>query len=195
MTQSQIQSLGDFLSFYSTDLYYINQFQIFKTGKIDPNSYIEKKVGSFYSFLIEFRVIRNIPQGTINKILEETLFWVNSEDCDNVDFFAETLASKGLTRGVMTSMASKILFLNNPWKILPMDSLARKTLNQKQNNYATYKINLEYYIKENESTFTAMLNFTNPLITVIHKNFKELSDLEIISRNRIIDKLLWTSGK
>jgi hypothetical protein len=195
MTNKQIQALGNFLNYYQTDLNYIKQFQDFKSNKIKPEKYIEKVPGSFYSFLIEFRVIRNLPKLTVGVLLIETLNWINSANADDVDLFANRLAEKGITKGVMTSMASKILFLNNPWKILPMDSLARKTLNQKQNIYSIYNNNIKIFIKENESTVDSILNYTESLTTIIHKEFLGLNDLDTICKNRIIDKILWTLGK
>ena len=195
MTNKQIQALGNFLNYYQTDLNYIKQFQDFKSNKITLEQYIEKGPGSFYSFLIEFRVIRNLPRNTVDKLLFETLIWVNSKNADDVDLFAKRLAENGVTKGVMTSMASKILFLNNPWEILPMDSLARKTLNQKQNIYSIYNNNIKIFIKENESIVDSSLNYTESLTTIIHKEFLGLNDLDTICKNRIIDKILWTLGK
>jgi hypothetical protein len=195
MTNKQIQALGNFLNYYQTDLNYIKQFQDFKSKKITLEKYIEKVPGSFYSFLIEFRVIRNLPRNTVDKLLFETLIWVNSKNADDVDLFAQRLAENGVTKGVMTSMASKILFLNNPWEILPMDRLARSTLNQNQNNYSLYCKNIKIFIIENESIFNSLLNYSNSLTTLIHQEFYELNDLDTICKNRIIDKILWTLGK
>ena len=177
-------------------MYYIKQFQDFKEGKISADDYIKKEAGSFYSFLIDFRVVRNFPSGTVDKLLAETSLWIKNGDSDNVDLFAEKLANSGLTRGkIMASMASKILFLNNPWHIIPMDSLARKTLNQKQNKYSVYNKNIETFINENETFLVKSIYYTNPLTEIIHKEFPDLKDLNFICKNRIVDKLLWTSGK
>lgn len=196
MTAIQIQAIGNFLTYYQADLNYIRKFQDFKNGKITPENYIKKVDGSFYSFLIEFRVVRNFPSGTVDKLLAETFKWINSENPDDVDLFAEKLANSGLTRGkLMASMASKILFLNNPWKIIPMDSLARKTLNQKQNKYSIYNEKLIKFRKENETIFESSINYTNPLTTIIHSEFEDLENLNLICKNRIVDKLLWTNGK
>lgn len=195
MTEKQIQAIGNFLTYYQTDLNYIKQFHDFKTNKISAENYIQKAHGSFYSFLIEFRVVRNFPSGTVDKLLNETSNWVNSQHANDVDLFAQKLAEKGLTKGVMTSMASKILFLNNPWEILPMDSLARKTLNHKENKYSIYNDKLEIFKQESKSVFDSALNYTNSLTSIIHQEFSGLSDLETICRNRIIDKILWTLGK
>lgn len=196
MTAIQIQAIGNFLTYYQADLNYIRKFQDFKNGKITPENYIKKEDGSFYSFLIEFRVVRNFPSGTVDKLLAETFRWINSENPDDVDLFAEKLANSGLTRGkLMASMASKILFLNNPWKIIPMDSLARKTLNQKQNKYSIYNEKLIKFRKENETIFESSINYTSPLTMIIHSEFEDLENLNLICKNRIVDKLLWTNGK
>ena len=196
MTTIQIQAIGNFLTYYKADLNYIRRFQDFKNGKITPENYIKKEEGSFYSFLIEFRVVRNFPSGTVNKLLAETSKWIKKENPDDVDLFAETLANSGLTRGkVMASMASKILFLNNPWEIIPMDSLARKTLKQKENKYIIYNQNLIKFRNKNEKLFESSLNYMNPLTEIIHNEFEDLENLNLICKNRIVDKLLWTNGK
>ncbi|PAM95514.1 hypothetical protein B4N84_09610 [Flavobacterium sp. IR1] len=195
MTLIQIQSIGQFLTYYKTDLYYIKRFQDFKLNPDNLSNYIKKDVGSFYSFLIEFKVVRNFTRGNVHKLLEETLSWINSKNSDNVDLFAERLSQSDLTRGnVTTSMASKILFLNNPWEIIPMDRLARKTLRQKENSYSIYSQKLIHFRKNNELVFDENLAYVNHLIEFIHNDFSSLERLDIISRNRIIDKLLWTMG-
>lgn len=195
MTSTQIQSIGNFLAYYKTDLNYIKRFQNFKINPNLASEYIKKDIGSFYSFLIEFRVVRNFTSGSVDKLLDETLLWINSKEANNVDLFAEKLSQSNLTRGkVTTSMASKILFLNNPWEIIPMDRLARKTLKQKENKYSIYNDNLLEFRTNNEQTFENCLEFIKPLTTLIHNDFNDLSKLEIICKNRIVDKLLWTMG-
>lgn len=196
MTTKQIQAIGNFLTYYRTDLNYIRKFQDFKNEKITLENYIKKDIGSFYSFLIEFRVVRNFPSGTVDKLLVETSKWIKTDNANDVDLFAENLADSGLTRGnVMASLASKILFLNNPWEIIPMDRLARKTLNQKQNKYSIYSQNLNEFRKQNETIFESTINYTNPLTNIIHEEFEDLENLNLICKNRIVDKLLWTNGK
>lgn len=197
MTTQQIQTVGNYLSTYNTDLNYVKMFQDFKANKISAADYVTKDIGTFYSFLIEFRVARNFSQGAVDKLLTETLNWVNSSNADNVDLFADKLASTNLTRGkTMTSLASKILFLNNPWKIIPMDTLARKALKQKDNKYSTYDKNLNVYRQTNKPIIDSFIQYTKPLTTIIDNEYKgKLQDIHIISENRIVDKLLWTSGK
>lgn len=197
MTHKQIQATGNFLNYYQTDLNYIKTFQDFKANKISSTDYIKKEVGTFYSFLIEFRVARNFSQGMADVLLEETHNFINGKNADDVDLFAEILAQSNLTRGkIMSSMASKILFLNNPWKIIPMDTLARKALNQKENKYYVYEKNLNLYREKNKLAIENCLNFTNPLVEIINKDYNEkLENLNLICENRIIDKMLWTIGK
>ena len=114
METKHIQAIGNFLSYYETDLAYIKSFQDFKNKKGNVNN----QSGSFYSFLVEFRVIRNFVKGEVDDLLIQTYDWITSDYPDDVDKFARKLSSTKLTRGnVMGSMASKILFLNNPWEI------------------------------------------------------------------------------
>ena len=197
MKKEHIEAAGHFLSTYYNDLNYIRNFQRFKKGDISETDFVRKEIGTFYSFLIEFKVARNFSQGTADKLLQETTNWVNGKYPDNVDLFAEKLSQTDLTRGnVVTSMASKILFLNNPCSIIPMDMLARKALNQKQNNYAMYLANVETYRKKNKQVIDKFLMATNSLTSIIDAEFtNEVKGLQDIKVNRAIDKLLWTSGQ
>jgi hypothetical protein len=197
MKKEHIEAAGNFLSTYYTDLNYIRNFQRFKQGEITETNFVRKDIGTFYSFLIEFRVARNFSQGSADKLLKETINWVNGKDPDNVDLFAERLSKTSLTRGnVVTSMASKILFLNNPCAIIPMDMLARKALNQKENNYSIYLSNLTTYRRKNKHIIETFLEATTPLTQIIDAEFKnEIKRLKVITENRAIDKLLWTTGR
>ena len=109
----------------------------------------------------------------VDKLLEQTYSFVNGRYPNDVDLFAENLAMSNLTRGkIMASLASKILFLNNPWEIIPMDTLARKTLNQKVNKYKTYEKNLEIYREQNKLVIENCINYTKPLTEIINKGFE-----------------------
>ncbi len=197
MKKEYIAAIGNFLSTYYTDLNYIRNFQRFKHGKISSADILLKDIGTFYSFLIEFRIIRNISQGSADRLLQETINWVNGKNADNVDLFAKRLCKTNLTRGhVVTSMASKVLFLNNPWSIIPMDALARKALKQRENIYSVYTDNLKKYRKENKLVLDNFIKYTKPMTSIVDIEFKkELKDLKTICINRAVDKLLWTSGK
>lgn len=195
MKKEQIQAIGIFLTYYYEDLNYIKNFQDFKENSILLEEYVKKDKGTFYSFLIEFKVTRNFVKGTVDKLLLETLDFVRNSNPEDVDLFAKRLAKTELTRGnTTTSLASKILFLNNPWKIIPMDTLTRKTLKQNENKYSTYQINLTNYCQKNKTIIEECLVYTKPLTTIIENEFSgKIKDLDVIRENRIIDKLLWAT--
>jgi len=197
MTKENIQATGNFLSTYYSDLNYIRKFHRYKKNKLSIAEYTAKDIGSFYSFLIEFRVVRNFSKGSVDKLLIETIKWVNGKQPDNVDLFAEKLQNTGLTRGkLVSSLASKILFLNNPWEIIPMDRLVRKTLNQRDKLYSNYILHLSAFKKENRNVIKSCMQHTASLTTIIEKDFKpEIKNLKTIATNRLVDKLLWTAGK
>lgn len=181
--------------YYYEDLKYIKMFQDFKANKIPLKDYVAKNKGTFYSFLIEFKVTRNFTKGKTDKLLLETIEFIENNNADNVDRFAERLSETDLTRGnKTTSLASKILFLNNPWNIIPMDTLTRKALKQNENNYSIYKVNLDKYRHKNKTIIEECLHYAKPLATIIECEFSDkLKDLNIIRENRIVDKLLWTT--
>jgi len=195
MKKEQIQVIGNFLMYYYEDLKYIKMFQDFKANKIPLKDYVAKNKGTFYFFLIEFKVTRNFTKGKTDKLLLETIEFIENNNADNVDRFAERLSETDLTRGnKTTSLASKILFLNNPWNIIPMDTLTRKALKQNENNYSIYKVNLDKYRHKNKTIIEECLHYAKPLATIIECEFSDkLKDLNIIRENRIVDKLLWTT--
>lgn len=197
MKKGQIQAIGNFLQFYDTDLNYIKMFHDYKENRISRTDYIKKEIGTFYSFIIEFRIARNFKQGAVDRLLDLTLDWTKSIKSDNVDLFAQMLAKTNLTRGITTtSLASKVLFLNNPWTIIPMDSQTRKAFGQKENKYSIYKTNLDKYRQTDKAIIKECLQYTKPLTAFVDKNYyNKIKDIDIICENRMIDKLLWTTGK
>jgi hypothetical protein len=194
--KEQILAIGDFLTYYYEDLNFIKMFQDFKENRISLTDYVKKDKGTFYSFLIEFKVTRNFAKGMADRLLIETLEFVNSSDADNVDLFAEKLSETDLTRGnTTTSLASKILFLNNPWNIIPMDTLTRKALKQNENKYSVYKLNLDKYRQTNKTIIEECILYVKPLTAIIENKFiDKLKGFNIICENRIIDKLLWNTA-
>ena len=197
LTHKQVKTIGNFLSTYYTDLDYIRNFQRFKENKISASDYLKKDTGTFYQFLIEFRVIRNVNKSKVADLLKETKAWTNGVNSNDVDKFAKHISRQGITHEkIMTSLASKILFLNDPWTIFPFDNLAKRSLNQRTNEYADYIPRIEKYKIENEY-FTKMTFKTIDIyLKSIEKEFKgELKDLSTIRQNRFTDKLLWTGVK
>ena len=195
MTKEQIQAIGNFLQYYSTDLNYIRKFQDFKKNKLSSEYYVSKDEGTFYSFLIEYRVVRNFMQGATDRLLVETQKWISGENPNNVDLFAERLANSDLTRGnKTTSLASKVLFLNDPWTILPMDINTRGAFKQIDNSYSLYIRNLEKYRKTHSAVIAESMKYINPLAEIVEQDYMgKINDMHIIRENRMIDKLLWSA--
>ncbi len=196
-TRIDIEAIGNFLATYETDLIYIRNFMWYRQGRISPDDFIKKENGSFYSFLIEFNVTRNFMATKSREILECSNDWLNRGNDEDVDGLAMQLKVSELTRnGIMTSLASKILFLNNPYKIFPMDRRAKKTLNyNKDNIYKNYLPEVKKYIDIKSDLILNALNLVEPFAEIIESNFIVIPDIPTIRRNRFIDKLLWTGAK
>lgn len=203
MKKEHIQAIGNFLAFYDTDLNYIKKFQDFKEGTLPPRVYVQKGKGTFYSFLTEYGVKRNISNisdddDAADKLLKETLNWVkgnHADNADNVDRFTEMLVKSKLTRGKKTiSLASKILFLNNPWKIIPWDRRTRNAFKSKPKTYDLYKEELIKFRETDKKLIKECLIIVKPLAKVIENDYLgNVKDLNKIRENRIIDKLLMYS--
>ena len=89
------------------------------------------------------------------------MFCFSSSLEDDVDGFAHHLNLEKITKGkrIMNSLASKILFLTNPWMLLPSDNLAKKSLKQRGNRYEDYAPKMHSLRNEKESQFRNVLNF------------------------------------
>jgi hypothetical protein len=212
MEKEHIRAIGNFLAFYSTDLNYIKKFQEvkkdFKKDALFPPDYIKKGEGTFYSFLTEFGVKRNISgDDAVDKLLNKTLSWVNSKyanDANDVDLFTKELTkikSKKenkmifLTRrNKAISLASKILFLNNPWEIIPKDTNTTNAFKPKPITYDHYKKKFINFRETEKNLIEKCLDYVNPLVMIIEKDFGEIKDINIIRKNRILDKLLMYTG-
>jgi len=197
MTTENIQALGNLLSTYNSDLTYIRDFQRYKNGKLNEVEYLKKSKGTFKSFIDEFRVARNVDKTKTKILLSLTTEWIKLKNSDNVDDFAEQLKVNGITHGkVMTSLASKILFLNNPWIILPLDNLAKQAVGLKNNSYANYLPLSNKFIADNKNEIHKLLSSVDNHLTIIEKEFEqEIENIRVVRQNRFIDKLLWTRGR
>jgi hypothetical protein len=191
-----IRALGNLLVYYKSDLEYIRNFQSFKNGLIDSDKYLTKAFG-FQDFLAEFKIARNSDKTKRPQLLSLTKRWISGHDPDNVDDFAEYLKDNNLTFGkTMTSLASKILFLNNPWRITPSDSRARKTLGLISNSYSEYFPIVQEFILTNQTDIKYYLDSVHQHLTVIESSFEnELKEVKAIRKNRFVDKILWTMGQ
>ncbi len=196
MNPIDVKTFGDFLRYYETDLAYIQSFHKFLNGKITKEKFSSKEDGSFYRFLIEFRIIRNIVSGSTERLIDLTKEWCESKKGSEVDKFAEHIHGQGMTHGgIPRSLASKVLFLNNPWKILPMDSLARKALGESSNRYENFSSLLEEFRSKNESRIELLSQYAEPFVQEIENRYKEVKQIKIIRKNRLFDKLLWITGQ
>jgi len=194
MTANQIQALGNLLQYYHSDLNYIREFQRYKLGKTETGYYLGLSSGTFKSFLNEYRVARN---SKTDLLLRLTMKWVNTKNPNNVDNFANFLKEKCITHGkVMTSLASKILFLNDPWTILPLDNLAKQAVGLRNNIYAHYLPLVKEFENKSKEEIIKCLESVNQHLKIIESDFKgEIENIELIRYNRFVDKLLWTIGR
>jgi hypothetical protein len=192
-----IEALGNFLSTYRSDLTYIRSFQEFKKGEISEKLFLSSQDGSFQRFINEYRVARNISKAKVGEFLSELKKWIDSDDCNEVDRLAKLMRNADYTLGkIMTVLCSKVLFLNNPYEIIPMDSLAKIALHYKGNSYAEFKIKLADFKLTNKAVIEDYLCSVEEYTEYIEKDFKaDIKNIQIIRFNRFIDKLLWTAGK
>jgi hypothetical protein len=198
MTIKHIQTIGHFLANYKSDLNYISKFHSNKLHGFSVEDYIKKAEGTFYKFLIEFKVIRNIKKDKASDVLNLTKEWIESTEANNVDGFATELKRLALTQDkkVMTSLASKILFLNNPYEIFPLDNRAKNSLGHKSNNYSGFLTLVQNFAIGNGGLISQCLSVVENLYPIIEADYIEtLPNIEIIRKNRFTDKLLWIGLK
>ncbi|RIH66180.1 hypothetical protein D1164_04520 [Mariniphaga sediminis] len=193
----RIMALGNLLQYYYTDLIYINNFQKYKAGQLKTEDYLQKSDGSFKSFINEFRVARNIEKGKTDELLKMAMIYTSEGEGIYVDDFAEFLNEIGITHGkTMTSLASKVLFLNNPWNILPIDNLVKRAVNLRENKYESYKVKFNEYKRNHMLEINESLASVEKHLNIIEAPFMgKLPDIQTIRFNRFLDKILWTIGK
>jgi hypothetical protein len=196
----KIKALGNLLQYYRSDLTYILKFRRCKQNAISRSKYLLKSPGSFQSFLNEFGIARNVPKGNVPKLLNLTMEWVrtNTNKADDVDGFADKLRKEHVTQEdqTMTSLASKVLFLNNPWVILPCDTLTRLAVGVKTNRYSDFRRAIRHMLKRETLPIDDSLESVQEYICTIENEFKgEIHRIGTIRRNRFMDKLLWAHGQ
>lgn len=204
LTTTHIQAIGNFLAAYHSDLTYINCFDRFKKNKITISQFSIEGVGSFKTYLNEFKIVRNIPAGSTHKLLEITKEWISEKSRWNkIDEFAELLKSHGLSQRIKNSeelkiphsLASKVLFLNDPVNVFPNDRYARAAVNCNDRRYSVYIEFLRPYVIDNYIEINSLLRYINKFTGIIEKDFPNLENIETIRYNRFLDKMLWTIGK
>lgn len=193
-----IQAAGSLLATYHSDLTYIRNFQRARTDITYSNAYLNNIPGGFQAFLNEYRVARNIPRGTAGQLFDFTIQWLDQNTQPDVDLFAGALRDKDISheKKVMASLASKILFLNDPVRFIPMDILTRTALKGCENRYAVYQPKAMRFYDANYTTTTSMLQSFNAHIEAIEEEFEfPAEQMSSIRRMRFLDKVLWTMGR
>jgi len=174
-----IEALGNLLATYRSDLFYIKRFNDFKR------------------FINDFRVARNISKDYVDKFLDELQNWINGNQSNDVDQLATKVRGLGYTHGkVMTSLCSKVLFLNNPYEIIPIDQLAKRAIGYRGNRYSEFKSKLDLFRDNHTKEINSYLDSVKNHIDQIEMDFKgDILNIEVIRQNRYLDKIMWTSGR
>jgi len=198
----KIKALGFLFSTYREDLNYIENFYKFKeNGKTQKEYHLKSdefnKKYTFRDFLNAYRITRRINNDNENIndkvkiLLSETKEWVDSKDSNNVDFFAHKLKEKNITRGIEISLSSKILFLNNPVNVFPIDTRVRKYFDLKDNVYSDYIEKVESYKRDYYKEIDVYLKNFEKCFEAIEINFTFIN-IQEIRINRFLDKLFWS---
>jgi len=192
MTLPHSEAREEFLNGHRSDLYHIREFQEWKGGRI---SYSEYK-GTFKKFLVRFGVFHGISKNAFKPLMDYTLKRIGGSNPDDVDDFAMHLRDEGPAFGsTMTSLASKILMLNQPEKITPIDSNVRRAVKLSRNNYAEYKSRFDRFLEEHRQEIQDNLTAMKSDFCCVEREFIEkIQEIEKIRLNRYVDKLLWVIG-
>lgn len=192
-----IESLGHLLAYYKSDLGYIAKFNLFRNSKITSESYLAEKNNGFKKFINEFKVTRNVRKERVKDLMVFIKDFEFREDIGAVDAFAEEMKEEKLTQEnkVMTVLASKIFFLNQPDKIIPMDKNNKKSLRVKTNKYEDFRIKINEFIDENGKILSTYLDNVKDYLIKIENSVNITMDFEKYRINRFTDKYLWVKGR
>lgn len=191
-----IEAVGNLLLYYGSDLEYIRSFQNCKRYQGDYLTDFRDTIIS--RFLAEYRVARNLKEGQTERLLKTVIAHVKTDQADDVDYLAKRLRKSGITQNdkTMVSLASKILFLNNPWEILPYDRLVRIAIGYSGNTYSGY---FEAVQKSKERILKLYHALPNSILAYLELIEAEVAPgiarLDRIRKTRFIDKVLWTLGR
>ncbi|MCB9343972.1 MAG: hypothetical protein H6576_09760 [Lewinellaceae bacterium] len=197
MTAEQITSIGLLLSSYKNDLNYFANFIRFSKGEISSKDYAAKAPGSFKNFIDDFRVARSTQKDLTPVLLDCALEWYQKGETKDVDGFTLLIQDKKLTHDKRaTSLASKIMFLMNPWEVMPLDALVKAALKHRTNDYTRFRIKWEAFKQKEQEVITYNVGKVSGMLEVIERPFVgRISDLAKIRENRFLDKWLWVKGQ
>ena len=133
----------------------------------------------------------------VDEFLNELHNWINGNQSNDVDQLATKVKGLGYTHGkVMTSLCSKVLFLNNPYEIIPIDQLAKRAIGYRGNKYSEFRSKLDSFRNNHNKEINSYLASVSNHIDQIEKDFKrDIPNIDIIRKNRYLDKIMWTTGR
>jgi hypothetical protein len=209
LTKTQIKTIGNYLEYYYSDLKYFNEFKKSIKRNIDNinDEYLNKSNPySFKSFLNGYGISRRVKKidesNLVNtlKLYKTTKKWLNANQKNATDIkgFVEYITTiKNLTNGKNEiSLASKILFLNNPMEVYPYDYNAKTTLDYNGNDYEEYKSKVINYKDEHIDIIKKIINCIEPYLETLEKGLEySKEEFKKIRVNRFVDKMLWCGWK
>ena len=185
----EVETLGNFLMNYPSDLSYIKSFQNWKSnGFKDPN-YLLVEDYSLKNFLVEYNLLRFIKKEEHNKLFKKISdYFIQDKEIDVVKF------AKSLSERNEISMASKILFLYDPEKTIIYDKFAKIGVDFNGNSYEQFISKVKNNCQKYNETITKL---TEQLPKSVYALEKEILTVDCckIRQNRLTDKLFWTIGK
>lgn len=185
----EVETLGNFLMNYSSDLSYIKAFHNWKTNGFKDSSYFDQEDFSLKNFLIEYKLLRFLKKEKQNELfIKISEYFIKQKEIDVVKF------AKCLSERNEISMASKILFLHSPEKIIIYDKYAKIGIDFKGNSYELFVSKVTSNSHKYNETIIKLFGQIPKSICVIEKEILNI-DCSKIRQNRLIDKLFWTMGK
>lgn len=182
---------------YSSDLCFILAFQQCKSGILTQQQYL----GSFEAFLSDFRVLRWIGSNKVPYVLADAMTWVHGQTPHDPDQFSKYLKSSQsqLSKNHL-SLASKILFLNDPVQVTPIDRCVTAALGLPSNtSYSTFKPCFDIFKQQCKAQIQQGINAIQPYLQSAEASLQVATqhafNIAAIRENRMADKLLWVMGK
>jgi hypothetical protein len=185
------EALEHLFNYYQEELGLIRDFQDWKS-KLKTDSEYEP---SFKNALHYFYTLWWVRPERVPGLMTRTLQWVHGETPDDVDEFAESLS--GYLGSKETSLASEILFLNNPQKITPITAGVKEAVNKlKADNYRVYRRRFEKFQKENINKIRQNLDKIADRLLKAEREFGDQPqiDFERLRLDRYTDQLLRRKG-
>lgn len=199
--KTAISAIGFFLAEYYSDLEYIEYYHKYQSKLIDEDVYLDvRQRGGFKKFVNSYKVARNFKGDEVGRLLNELCYWDDKKYCD-VNGFALNLRNKDITHPnkTMLSLASKLLFLRFPDKVIPIDSLNRKGLNItyiEYGDYTAFNNKITESINQFKSEILQYLDSISSYLKKIEAHFDDLDiNIEEYRIKRFADKYYWVMGK